>query len=146
MKKNRSLLALMILISLGFIWGSGYTLAKFAMTNGVSPLGYAFWQSLGPAILLTLCSLLTKNNPILQPSVWPYFLICGLIGIVIPNTNMYFIAAHLPAGLLAVLVNTVPLMVYPLALLGGQERFDSWRILALLFGVVGIFLIITPSC
>ncbi len=130
---------------LGFIWGSGYSLAKYAMTNGVPPLGYAFWQALGPALLLLLTSFITQNNTILQPRNWPFFLICGLVGIAIPNTNMYFIAPHIPAGLLAVLVNTVPLLVYPLALAAGQERFDVWRILALVLGMTGILLIIAPD-
>ncbi|MBA2709386.1 MAG: DMT family transporter [Tatlockia sp.] len=145
MKNSKILFALTLLILLGFIWGSGYSLAKYAMTNGVSPLGYAFWQALGPAILLTLFSLTTKDNSLLKPAFWPYFLICGLVGIAIPNTNMYFISAHLPAGLLAVLINTVPLMVYPLALIAGQESFDAWRSFALLLGVLGIFLIIMPG-
>lgn len=144
MNNAKTLLALIILIALGFIWGSGYTLAKFAMTNGVPPLGYAFWQALGPALLLTL-TCLNKQSPLFQPQYWGYFFVCGLVGIAIPNTNMYFIASHIPAGLLAVLVNTVPLLVYPMALIAGQERFDSWRIIALLLGMTGIWLIISPS-
>ncbi|CEG57392.1 DMT family transporter [Legionella fallonii] len=142
MRQLNTIKPILLLIFLGFIWGSGYTLAKFAMTNGVSPLGYAFWQSLGPALLLTFFCLITKKTPMLHPTYWPYFLICGLIGIAIPNTNMYFIASHIPAGLLAVLVNTVPLLVYPLALLSKQEKLDSWRFFALLLGMTGILLII----
>ncbi|HAU1297228.1 TPA: DMT family transporter [Legionella pneumophila] len=138
----KTIQSIFLLIVLGFIWGSGYTLAKFAMTNGVNPLGYAFWQSLGPALLLTLVSLFTKRTLLLHPVYWPYFFICGLIGIAIPNTNMYFIASHIPAGLLAVLVNTVPLIVYPLALLSGQEKLDGWRFFALLLGMSGILAII----
>ncbi|HHF7344779.1 TPA: DMT family transporter [Legionella feeleii] len=145
MSNSKTLLAIILLIMLGFIWGSGYSLAKYAMTNGVPPLGYAFWQALGPALLLLLTSFITQNNTILQPRNWPFFLICGLAGIAIPNTNMYFIAPHIPAGLLAVLVNTVPLLVYPLALAAGQERFDVWRILALVLGMTGILLIIAPD-
>lgn len=145
MNNAKTVLALIILIVLGFIWGSGYTLAKFAMTNGVPPLGYAFWQSLGPALLLTLFCFSKQSCPLFQPQYWIYFLVCGLVGIAIPNTNMYFIASHIPAGLLAVLVNTVPLLVYPMALIAGQERFDSWRILALLLGMTGIWLIISPT-
>ncbi|WP_439649219.1 DMT family transporter [Legionella bononiensis] len=137
-----SLKALMLLIVLGFIWGSGYSLAKFAMTNGVSPLGYAFWQSLGPAILLSCICIATGKFSLFNRSYYAYFFICGLIGIAIPNTNMYFIASHIPAGLLAVLVNTVPLLVYPLALLTGQEKLDGWRFVALLFGMTGILFII----
>lgn len=145
MKRFHSLQALILLILLGFIWGSGYSLARYAMTHGVPPLGYSFWQSLGPAVLLTLSSLFTRNNPLWRWQNWSYFFVCGLVGIAIPNTNMYFIASHLPAGLLAVLVNTVPLLVYPLALLTRQERFDTWRILALLMGVSGIAMIIAPT-
>ena len=142
MNQLKTIKSILLLILLGFIWGSGYTLAKFAMINGVPPLGYAFWQSLGPALLLTLVCFATKNIPMFKPVYWPYFFICGLVGIAIPNTNMYFISSHLPAGLLAVLVNTVPLLVYPLALLSGQERMDSWRLLALVLGIAGILLII----
>jgi len=45
---------LSLLILLGVLWGSGYSLARYATTHGVAPLGYAFWQSLGPALLLSL--------------------------------------------------------------------------------------------
>ncbi|KTD65001.1 DMT family transporter [Legionella shakespearei] len=138
----KSIKAILLLIVLGFIWGSGYTLAKFAMTNGVPLLGYAFWQSLGPAVLLTLICLMDKKSTLFSPAHWPYFLICGLVGIAIPNTNIYFISSHIPAGLLAVLVNTVPLLVYPLAILSGQEKIDLWRFLALVLGMAGILLIV----
>lgn len=142
MQQLKTLKAILLLILLGFIWGSGYSLAKFAMTNGVSPLGYAFWQSLGPALLLSGVCAATNNKLNLKSNHWPYFLICGLIGIAIPNTNMYFIASHIPAGLLAVLVNTVPLLVYPLALMTGQEKIDGWRFFALILGMTGVLLII----
>lgn len=134
--------AVLLLILLGFIWGSGYSLAKFAMTNGVPPLGYSFWQALGPALILSIFCIATKRTAWANPRYWTYFLICGLIGIALPNTNMYFIANHLPAGLLAVLVNTVPLLVYPLALFTNQEKPDLWRFLGLTIGMTGIILII----
>lgn len=142
MPPMNTLKAIFLLILLGFIWGSGYTFAKYAMSNEVPPLGYAFWQALGPALLLSLCSCFNKNSPLFRPKYWLYFFLCGLVGIAIPNTNMYFIAQHIPSGLLAVLVNTVPLFVYPLALMSKQERLDPWRALALILGLSGIMLII----
>lgn len=138
----KTIKAVFLLVILGFIWGSGYTLAKFAITNGVSPLGYAFWQSLGPALLLSTACVFQKTSPLMNRRYWPYYFICGFIGVAIPNTNMYFIASHIPAGLLAVLVNTVPLLVYPMALISGQENFDPWRIVAITIGMTGILLII----
>lgn len=146
MTPKKTYAAIFLLFCLGFIWGSGYTLAKYAMTNGVPPLGYAFWQALGPAILLTTLSFFNKSVTFSSyKQNIPFFLISGLLGIAIPNTNMYFIASYIPAGLLAVLVNTVPLIVYPLALASKQEQFDKWRFLAVILGLIGIYFIISPQ-
>ena len=130
---------------LGFIWGSGYSLAKYAMTHAVPPLGYSFWQSAGPAFLLLLCCFWRNEKALWLPKYWGYYVVCGCIGIAIPNTNMYFIAAKLPAGLLAVLVNTVPLMVYPLARMCKLERQDIFRLIAIAIGTLGLIFIINPS-
>ncbi len=142
--------ALGVLSLLGFIWGSGYSIARYAMTHGVPPLGYSFWQSLGPAILLIVLGFKQKNvrgyfKQHFKPIFFPYFLICGLLGIAIPNSNMYYTAAHLPAGTLALLVNTVPLFVYPMACLFKQESFSMNRVIGVFLGFLGIVYLILPS-
>lgn len=142
--KNRAL-PLILLIALGFIWGSGYTLAKFAVTHGVSPLGYAFWQSLGPAVLVILFVLLSKDRFVWDKEHIRYYAVTGFLGIALPNTNMYIVAAHLPAGLLAIIVNTVPILTYPLALLWQLERFTGLRFLGVIIGFSGIICIVLPS-
>lgn len=144
MKTTKTGLSFVLLILLGFVWGSGYSLAKYAMTHDVPALSYAFWQSAGPALLLSSACVINKKIAWLRLKYWPYYLVCGLLGIAIPNTNMYVIASHIPAGLLAVLVNTVPLIVYPLALFIGQERFDVWRVIAIITGMAGILLMTMP--
>lgn len=138
--------ALFLLILLGIIWGSGYTIAKFVMQTGVPPLAYSFWQSLGPALFLSGLHL-TNSKPKrqLKPHHGLYFLLCGLVGIAIPNSTMYFTAKHLPAGMVAVIVNTVPILTYPLALLAKEERFVSKRMAAVVLGFIGIFLIINHN-
>lgn len=138
-------LSLIMLIALGFIWGSGYSLARYAMTHDVPTLGYSFWQSFGPAVLLNLFCLASGQIKYFTRKNIRYFFICGLVGIAIPNTNLYFVASHLPAGQLAVLVNTVPLLIYPMAILSRQEKPDILRFIALLLGVLGILAIIQPS-
>lgn len=138
--------SLTLLILLGFIWGSGYSIARYAMMHSVTPLGYAFWQSLGPAVILTLLTMRRWRGQLTSLiKFWPYFLITGVLGIFIPNTNMYFAAPHLPAGVLAVIVNIVPLLVYPLALLFKQEQFDRTRMLGVICGVVGVMFVVLPA-
>jgi drug/metabolite transporter (DMT)-like permease len=138
-------LACSILILLGIIWGSGYSIARYALTHGVSPLGYAFWQSMGPAIVLTL---ITKTAHLKFRLRWTdlrFYIICGLLGIALPNTNMYFAAPHLPAGLLGIIINTVPVFIFPIALLVKEERFDALRFMGVLVGSMGIFILVSPN-
>ncbi|MDF2866549.1 MAG: hypothetical protein K0S11_19 [Gammaproteobacteria bacterium] len=142
---NISTRALILLVLLGVIWGSGYVIARYATLHGVPPLGYSFWQSLGPAILVSLISW-ARRLPFdfNRQHLW-YFAICGAIGIAIPNTNMYFAAPHLPSGILAVVVNTVPVMIYVLALALKEEKFQVWRFLGIISAVMGLMLIATPG-
>ena len=141
-KQKKLVFAVTLLILLGFIWGSGYSLARYAMTHEVPPLGYSFWQSLGPAIVLLILCFVKEGGLKVSFRHLRYYLIAGLLGIALPNTNMYFAAAHLPAGILAVIVNTVPIIMYPLALLIRQEKFNLFRMGGVIIGVVGIIIIV----
>ncbi len=144
MQKNLSL-SIILLILLGIIWGSGYSIARYATTHGVSPLGYAFWQTLGPAIITMI---IAKSRGMwfkFEAKHWLFFIVCGLFGIAIPNSNMYFAASHLPANLLALIINTVPIIIYPLALITKQEKFNFIRIIGILIGVIGLLFIILPK-
>ena len=141
-KSKKLILAVILLILLGFIWGSGYSIAHYAMTHGVPPLGYSFWQSLGPAIVLLILCFIKEGGLKISAQHLRYYLIAGLLGIALPNTNMYFAASHLPAGILAVIVNTVPIMMYPLALLVRQEKFHWLRMGGVILGAAGIIIIV----
>lgn len=145
MPNKRSLYSLMLLVILGFIWGTGYSIARFAMTNGVPPFGYSFWQSLGPAIILSLISAYKTKRVYFPVKRSRFYLICGLTGIVIPNTSMYFAAPHLPAGILAMVVNIVPIVAYPLALFAGLEAFNWQRMMGICLAFCGLMLIILPA-
>lgn len=151
-ESNKSpLLALTTLIILGMVWGTGYSIARFAMLNGVSPLGYSFWQSVGPAIVLGSIATYRSKLPAFNLSSPQkrqsalYYLMCGLTGIVIPNTTMYFAAPHLPASILAMVVNTVPIVAYPLALFARLETFNWQRMTGIILAVCALMFIILPD-
>lgn len=142
---NKQTLSFGLLLLLGFTWGTGYTIARFVLTHGVSPLGYSFWLALGPATLLTMLTRLKGLAIPLSLQHGRYYAISALLGVVIPNTNMYFAAPHLPAGLLAVIVNTVPILVYPIALLANAETFNLQRFLGIGCAIAGLMLLILPK-
>lgn len=144
-KFSQPIVSFSILLLLGVIWGTGYSIARFAMTNGVPPLGYSFWQSIGPAIIIGLISFGKSPGIATTTSRAKFYFITGLTGIVIPNTTMYFAAPHLPAGILAMVVNTVPIIAYPMALLARLERFNWERMIGIFLAFCGLMLIILPK-
>src|SRR3990167_1828983 len=139
------LTSLTLLIVLGMVWGTGYSIARFAMTNDVPPLGYSFWQSLGPAIIISILAFFNTRSVTMSATRARFYLITGLTGIVIPNTTMYFAAPHLPAGILAMIVNTVPIIAYPMALFARLEKFNWERMIGIFFAICGLMLIILPA-
>lgn len=145
MNTNKNLVSLLILILLGCIWGTGYSIARFAMINDVPPFGYSFWQSLGPAIVVGLIVLIRSKKISIDPKQIHFYIICGLTGILIPNTSMYYAASHLPASILAIVVNIVPVVVYPMALYVKLERFNWIRFMGICCAIIGLMLIILPK-
>ncbi len=134
---QNSLKTFSLLFILGSIWGAGPIINKFAISHGVSPVGYSFWQFIGPAILLTVMAKL-QGKLVLSKKHIPYYLICGLIGQAIPSTILHICAPYLPSNIMPIIINLVPIFVYPLALLVKQEIFYVWRFIGILIGGVGI--------
>lgn len=145
-KKTLPYYCLALLILLGITWGTGYSIARFAITNGVPALGYSFWQSLGPALALGCITYFSsKKTKTRETTTLTYYLVSGLTGIVIPNTTMYFAAPHLPASILALIVNLGPVITYPLALFVKQETFNIPRLIGIVLALLGLLCIILPD-
>lgn len=138
------LFPLVLLIVLGVDWASGYAIAGYCMTHGVNPFGYAFWQSFGPFVLLLIIQIIRRDLWLGQSGTI-YALLCGITGIVIPNLLIYFAVAHIPSGLLTVIANISPIFIYPLALLFRDEKFNFYRFILIIVGLIGVSLIIIPN-
>lgn len=136
--------ALILLIILGIDWASGYAIAGYCMTHGVNPYGYGFWQSFGPFVLLLIIQSI-RRELWLDKNGMLYALLCGLFGIVIPNLLIYFAARHIPSGLLTILANVSPILTYILAVGFKDEAFSFKRAALVLFGLIGVGLIILPN-
>jgi len=143
--ENRSALHLVFLLMLlGFLWGTSFPVAKYVMDAGVPPLHYAFYQSFGALIVLLVYKLILRE-PVFRKrhlSCIKYFLIVSFLGCMIPNINRFYLTPDVDSGLLALIINTTPLFIYPLALWFGEERFIGFRFLGVLMGVFGVFLIV----
>jgi drug/metabolite transporter (DMT)-like permease len=135
----------LVLIVAGAAWGAGQPLAKIAVSGGYRPLGIVFWQlGIGAMALGLICAL--RGTPLrLERRDVTLYTIIALIGTVLPGIATFSAAVHLPAGVLSILLSSIPMLAFPIALAMRHETFRWRRIAGLSLGFCGISLLIVPD-
>ena len=135
----------LLLITAGFAWGATYSLAKIATEGQVHPVALNFWQTSFGFVALLLYTLLRRRRfPVTQSHI-RFYIVAGVLGTVIPGV-LYFIAArHLPAGILAITIATVPMLTLIVSRALGSERLSFARVIGISLGAVGILFILVPD-
>ena len=133
------------LLLLGAGWGLTQPLIKITVTAGYQPFGLIFWQMLIGAVLLGLLRWRQLRRAPVNARTVAVWLMIALIGSVIPNTTSFRAAFHLPSGIMSIVLATIPMMAFPIALALGNDRFSVRRLCGLLLGLVGVGLIALPD-
>ena len=134
-----------LLIAMGVGWGLTQPLGKIAVSSGYEQFGLTFWQLVIGAFLMGAVMLVRRQGVAINRRTVTFALVLALIGTVIPNSTFYYSVAHLPSGIMSILIATVPLMAFPVALALGMDRFSMARLAGLLCGLIGVALIALPS-
>jgi drug/metabolite transporter (DMT)-like permease len=142
---NRRLLYVLLLIACGLAWGSTQTLGKLAVSTGYRQYGLLFWQFVIGAVLLGTMLALRRRWPPLNRATLGLAVIIAIIGTIIPGATFYISVARLPAGIMSILISTVPMLAFPIALALGTDRFSALRLTGLLCGLAGVALIAGPG-
>ena len=137
--------SLLLLLTLGALWGGMTALAKFVTLAGVPALGYAFWQTSGAGLILLLVCLARGNPPPLERAHVRHYLVIAAFGSAIPTTNLFYALSHLSTGLVALVITTVPLFTYLLSLGARLEGFDGRRAAGIGLGFAGALVILLPQ-
>lgn len=142
--KHRYFLVL-VLVILGAGWGLTQPLAKIAVMGGYRHFGMIFWQFVIGALVMGVVTIARgKGLPFGWPQVRLYLMV-AVIGTLIPNSTSYESARHLPSGVISILISTMPIFAFPIALAMRVDRFSWVRLAGLLFGLAGVFLLIGPD-
>ena len=137
-------LPLLLLAVLGTNWGFAFSLAKIGALGGFPPLSYSMWQSIGAGAILFAVSWLRGHLPPLTPPHLRFYAVSGLIGIAVPNVNIITVVAHLPVGVVTILVTLAPLATWGFARIAGHEGPSARRGLGMAIGFIGALLILLP--
>lgn len=134
-----------VLLACGLCWGSTQTLGKLAVSTGYGHFGLIFWQFTLGGLLLGSLMLARGRRLILTAATLRFALIVAVVGTIIPGVAFYISIVRLPAGIMSILISTVPLISFPIALALGMDRLGVARIAGLLCGIAGVALIALPE-
>lgn len=129
---------------MGVAWGATQSLGKIAVATGHGFFGLIFWQLVIGALVLGPVAALGGRFRVGRGAM-VFAVGIALIGTIIPNSSFYISVARLPAGIMSILIATVPLIAFPIALAMGMDRASGARLAGLGCGVAGVALIALPQ-
>lgn len=141
----RLLLPLAMLTVLGCLWGLSFSLSKIAAVGGVHPFAYAWMQSTGAALFLSLVCWRKGISLVIDRPHLIFFFGAAFIGLVLPNINIITTAKYIPAGVMSTVVSTVPVLGYVLAIAFRIEGFKLTSAAGIGLGLVGALLMVLPD-
>jgi drug/metabolite transporter (DMT)-like permease len=135
----------LILIVMGAGWGVTQPLSKIAVSEGYRHLGIVFWQLLIASVLLGAICAVRRKPLLVGRAQIRIFLIIAFLGTILPGVATYEVARHLPSGWMSVILSTVPMFSFPIALLLGMDSFSWLRVGGLVAGLAGVLVLIWPT-
>lgn len=127
-----------MLLAIGAAWGLTVPLTTVALGSGLTPLDASFWSAVFSLVALSAWLGWRGGWPPLDRQHVRFFLTLGLVGAAFPHVASFYAAAHLPAGVRAVLFAFVPLFTLVLSLALALERPSLARFVGLSCGVLGV--------
>ncbi|HSF65036.1 MAG TPA: DMT family transporter [Paracoccaceae bacterium] len=134
-----------VLVATGAAWGSTQPLGKIAVSTGHGHFALIFWQLVIGALLLGAVLLVRRQGFAVTRARLAFAAMIAVIGTLVPNSTFYISVAQLPSGIMSIIIATVPLLSFPIAMALGMDRFGWLRVMGLLCGVAGVALIALPE-
>ena len=136
---------LLLLLFLGSSWGLYFSMLKIAVRSGISYTGILTLTTLGVAIGMSAIALLRGRKPEFGRSHAWFYLVCALSGYLLPMIVELLVIAHMPAGVLTLIVSMAPLATLLLAWLVKTDSISPSRVGGILVGAFAIFAILLPD-
>jgi drug/metabolite transporter (DMT)-like permease len=142
---RNSFMPLFFLLFLGISWGLYFSMLKIAVLSGISYYGIAALTTLGVAIGMSAIALVRRKRPRLSVTHLRFYLICALLGYLLPMICEILVIRALPAGALALIVSLTPIATLIVARLMKTDVINPARIAGILLGAFSIFGVLLPE-
>lgn len=134
-----------LLILLSVLWGGSFFFGEVALSE-LQPFTIVLGRVSVAAIALYLIVRATGHRMPTSPKMWGTFLMMGLLNNLIPFSLIFWGQTQISGSLAAILNATTPIWTVLLAhFLTADERLTPNRIGGVLFGLVGVVVMIGPD-
>jgi drug/metabolite transporter (DMT)-like permease len=134
-----------ILVLLGVGWGATQPLSKIVVEGGTGHYALIFWQACISALFLGGVLVLRRRPVPLTADILKFALVVAGLGTVVPGYTFYRSIAHLPSGVMSLIIAAVPMLALPMAVVLGRDRLTPARLAGLVLGLCGVALIALPD-
>lgn len=138
-------LPFVILFAVGGAWGAVPAIARFAVTGGIEPMGYVFWVAVAAALLCWAMCFIRGVRPQFSAPYIRYYLLSGCTRFVLAGFVMYSVLQNVPAGIIAIILGTSPLMTFVASVTLKFEKISVIRSIGIMTGLAGIVLMFAPG-
>lgn len=145
MRSTIELRPIIYLVFLGSSWGLYFSMLKVAALSGISYVGIITLTTLGVAVGMTTIALLRRRKPKFSPRHHLFYLVCALTGYLLPMIVELLVIAHMPAGVLTLIVSMSPLATLMVAWIMRTDTINLSRITGILVGAFAVFAILLPD-
>jgi drug/metabolite transporter (DMT)-like permease len=127
------------------IYGANYSIAKIALPEYLQPFGFILLRILTATLLFWLFSLTKEREKIKGRADFILLIVCAIFGVGI-NMLAFFYGLSMTNPINASVIMTVsPIMVLLTAYVLGRERLTPLKIIGVLVGALGAFLLVTKD-
>jgi drug/metabolite transporter (DMT)-like permease len=126
------------------VWGSTYLAIRILVETVPPLLGAGVRFTLAGAVLLGVLAARGRSTAVSRRSLAA----CAVIGLLLPfggNGIVTVAERHVPSGLAALLVATIPLWVVVYRVVLGRERVGARTLVGVLVGFAGVALLVAPG-
>ena len=134
-----------MLTGLSVLWGLSFIFMELALEE-LPVFHVAFFRVLIAALALNVIIAARGWNLGQFKAHWPAFAVMGIVGIAVPFSLIIWGQVYITAGLSAILNGTLPFFTLIVAhFFTTDEKMTLRRVTALVFGFVGVMIIIGPG-
>lgn len=134
----QSLTGIVLVILTGAVWGVMPSLSRMAAIAGADPIGMAVWVNVFAGLTCLAVAAHRNRLPSIGKEELIFFLAWSVVAGVLQRITIFFVAGHVEASTMALIVALQSFIVFVFAAVAKTEVISARRLIGLVAGLLGV--------